>query len=90
MILRNIITNEQFMRRVLPFIKPAYFEGIYRTLFNEVGKFVGKYNKLPSAEAFKIELEENNRLNEEQFVTAMDLIPQMFSNDQSDEQWMMA
>lgn len=89
MVLRNIITDDQFMRRVLPFIKPAYFEGIYRILFNEVGKFVGKYNKLPNAEAFKIELEENNRLNEEQFVNAMDLIPQLFNAEKSDEQWML-
>lgn len=76
------------MRRVLPFIKPNYFEGIYRILFNEVGKFVGKYNKLPNAEAFKIELEENNRLNEEQYINAMDLIPQLFSNEKADGQWL--
>lgn len=87
-ILRSIITDENFMRRVLPFIKPNYFEGIYRILFNEVGKFVGKYNKLPNAEAFKIELEENNRLNEEQYINAMDLIPQLFSNEKADGQWL--
>ena len=89
MVLRNLITDDQFMRKVLPFIKPNYFEGIYRTLFNEVGKFVGKYNKLPSSEAFKIELEENNRLSEEQYISVMDLIPQIFSGEKSDEKWML-
>ena len=57
-ILRNILTNEQFMRKVLPFIQKDYFEGVYRILFNEVVKFVAKYNKLPSQEAFKIEFDQ--------------------------------
>ena len=43
-ILRNILTDEDYMRKVLPFIKPDYFEGVYRILFREAGKFVGKYN----------------------------------------------
>ena len=33
------------MRKVLPFIKPEYFEGPYRILFKEAGKYVAKYNK---------------------------------------------
>ena len=45
-ILRNLLTDENYMRKVLPFIKPDYFEGIYRILFREAGKFVAKYNKL--------------------------------------------
>ena len=53
-ILRHILTDDQFMRKVLPFIKPEYFEGIYRTLFKEAGKYVAKYNGLPTAESFKI------------------------------------
>ena len=55
-ILRNLLTDEGYMRKVLPFIKPDYFEGIYRILFREAGKFVSKYNKLPNAESFKAEL----------------------------------
>ena len=38
-ILRNLLTDEKYMRKVLPFIKPDYFEGIYRILFREAGKF---------------------------------------------------
>ena len=34
-ILRNLLTDEKYMRKVLPFIKPEYFEGIYRTLFKD-------------------------------------------------------
>ena len=38
-IIKNIITNETFMRKVLPFIKPDYFEGTYQKIFKEVAKF---------------------------------------------------
>ena len=45
-ILRNLLVDEGYMRKVLPFVKPEYFEGVYKSLFIEAGKFVGKYNKL--------------------------------------------
>ena len=45
-ILRNLLTDEKYMRKVLPFIKPDYFQGVYRTLFKEAGKYVAKYNRV--------------------------------------------
>ena len=35
-ILRNVLTNEPYMRKVLPFIQPTYFQGVYNLLFKEV------------------------------------------------------
>ena len=78
-VLKNLLTNEKYMRKVLPFIKPDYFEGVYRILFKEVGKFVAKYNKLPSAESFKIELDQSDKLTDDQYNMAMDIVPQLFT-----------
>jgi len=88
-ILRNLLTDEKYMRKVLPFIKPDYFGGIYRILFKEVGKFVSKYNKLPSAESFKIELDNSEKLGGENYTVAMDILPQLFSNEKVDEEWLV-
>ena len=88
-ILRNILTDERYMRKVLPFVKPDYFEGVYRILFKEAGKFVGKYNKLPTAESFKIELDQTDKLTGEQYTIAVDILPQLFSKDAIDEQWLL-
>jgi hypothetical protein len=85
-ILRNILTDEKYMRKVLPFIKPEYFEGIYRTLFKETGKFVAKYNKLPTSTSFKIELDQTDKLSSEQHNMAMDVLPHIFSDEKVDEQ----
>jgi|TARA_R100000030_G_scaffold17225_4_gene11647 replicative DNA helicase len=88
-ILRNILTDEKYMRKVLPFVKPDYFEGIYRILFREAGKYVGKYNKLPTAESFKVEIDQSDRLSGENYTVAVDLVPQLFSKEKIDEQWLV-
>tara|TARA_B100000927_G_scaffold93335_2_gene75327 strand:- start:1265 stop:2641 length:1377 start_codon:yes stop_codon:yes gene_type:complete len=88
-ILRNILTDEKYMRKVLPFVKPDYFEGIYRILFKEAGKFVGKYNKLPTIETFKIELDQSDRIGGENYTVAVDLLPQLFSSEKIDEEWLL-
>jgi replicative DNA helicase len=88
-ILRNLLTDERYMRKVLPFVKPDYFEGVYRILFREAGKYVGKYNKLPTAESFKIELDQSDRLTGEQYTIAVDILPQLFSKESIDDQWLL-
>tara|TARA_B100000900_G_scaffold315546_1_gene274448 strand:- start:47 stop:1369 length:1323 start_codon:yes stop_codon:yes gene_type:complete len=77
------------MRKVLPFIKPDYFEGIYRILFKEAGKFVGKYNRLPTSESFKIELDQSDKLSDDNYRVAVDIVPQLFSKEEIDDQWLL-
>ena len=86
-VLRNLLVNEPYMRRVLPFIKPEYFEGVYQKLFKEVAKYVAKYNRLPTAESFKIELDDSN-LTEEQYRHAVEIIPEIFKKDEVDDEWL--
>ena len=76
------------MRKVLPFIKPDYFQGIYKTLFKEAGKYVAKYNKLPTSETMGIELNDSN-LSNEQFQMAMDIVPQLFAVEKIDQDWLV-
>ena len=61
--LSNLIHNEEYTRKVLPFVKQEYFadrlEGI---LFSEIYKFVEKYNSLPTKEALSIEINSNKML----------------------------
>ena len=87
-VLKNILTNEKYMRKVLPFVKPDYFEGVYKMLFKQAGMFVAKYNKLPTAEAFKIEIDQADNYNDEQYRHAVEIIPSLFEIEQSDETWL--
>lgn len=55
-ILRNLINNDEFTRKVIPFIRKEYFESDHRLIFDQVICFVDKYNRLPTPEALEIEL----------------------------------
>ena len=88
-ILRNLLTNEEYTRRVLPFLAPDYFEGVYKDLFKEVAKFVSKYNKIPTLESFKIEVDEGNRLSEENYRQAIEMLPNIFTAESENLDWLV-
>jgi len=87
-ILRNLLVNEKYTRKVLPYIRPEYFEGTYRTLFQEVGKFVAKYNKLPTLESFKIQIDEAS-MGDEQYRHAVEVLPNLFGTEKVDDEWLV-
>jgi len=88
-ILRNVLTDERYMRKVLPFIKADYFDGVYRQLFKEVGKYVQKYNRLPTLESFKIEIDQSDKFNDEQYQHAVEIIPNIFTQEKVDDKWLI-
>ena len=88
-ILRNVITNETYMRKVLPFIQPDYFTGIHQKLFKELASFVSKYNKLPTEEAFRVEVDQSDRFaNANDYTEASTIIPEIFKIEAIDEKWL--
>ena len=87
-IIRNILNDETYMRKVIPFIKREYFEGVYKLIFLEITKFVGKYNKLPSLSTLQVEIENSDRFNENNYSEAMELLPSVFEKVEENEQWL--
>lgn len=64
-ILRNLIYNEDYSRKVIPFIQPDYFEEkTERIVFEEVTKFIVKYGSSITTEALSIEIDNRTDLNE--------------------------
>jgi len=88
-ILRNLLTNEPYMRKVVPFLKKEYFEGVYQHIFTEVTKFVQKYNKLPTLEAFKIEIDQSDRISDQMYTHAIDILPNIFERKEENDQWLL-
>jgi len=88
-ILRNLLTNDDFTRKVAAFLQPDYFEGVYKALFKEFTKYIAKYNKLPTKEAFKIEIDEGDRLTDEQYRHAMEIFPNIFTFEKEDLKWLL-
>jgi len=87
-VLRNIITNEKYMRKVLPFIQKEYFNGVYSKLFLVLVELVAKYNKLPSEESFVLSVQELN-LTPEMERHAQDIVPDIFVPKDENEEWLL-
>ena len=68
LILRNLLYNEEFVRKVLPFIRPEYFQDqSQKIIFQEISSFVEEFNNIPSKEVLNIEVEKRNDVNEDQY-----------------------
>ena len=64
-ILRNLIYNEEYSRKVIPFIQPEYFElRSEKVIFEEITKFIVKYGSAITIEALNIETENRTDLTE--------------------------
>jgi len=77
-ILKNLIYNEAFTRKVIPFIRADYFsDDTERVVFKEVFDFTNKYKNLPSHEALVINLTESKTLTEPQVQSAVRLLSEI-------------
>jgi len=64
-ILRNLVFNEDYSRKVIPFIQPDYFEQkAEKVIFEEIVQFIVKYGSAITIEALNIEVENRTDLNE--------------------------
>jgi replicative DNA helicase len=75
LILRNLLYNEDYTRKVLPFIKSEYFQdNIQKNVFEQIHSFILEYNKLPTKEVLYIELEKRTDLNEDTYKQTLSVI----------------
>ena len=75
LILRNLIYNEEYARKVIPFIKDDYFEDQkQKIIFQEISSFIQQYNKLATKEILSIEVEKRSDINDTIFKEIVDMI----------------
>ena len=90
-ILGNLLQNEEYTRKVLPFLKNDYFSrNPEKIIYGTVNDFVTKYNSLPTKEALSIELQEK-KINEEEFKETMELLDDISKDTQehTDLGWLL-
>jgi len=88
-LLSNLIHNEDFTRRTIPFIKEDFFRNRDEvTLFNIINAFVVKYNNLPTKEAIAIELSNNKTLTETEYNNTKDLLNSLI-DEPVEQQWLL-
>ena len=88
-ILRNLIFNEDYTRKTLPFVNEIYFtKREEQILFQEINSFVMKYKNLPSKEAILIELGNRKDINDTEVKLVKDLIVTL-NPEKIDQQWLL-
>jgi len=87
-ILRNLLFNNDYCRKVLPFIKNEYFENLHeKVVFDEIGKFILSYDDLATKEVLLIETEKRTDITEDTYKIICDYISNL-DNSPADLEWL--
>ena len=88
-ILRNLVFNEEFARKTIPFIQPDFFEQrIDKILFEEIVSFITKYDSCATLEALNIEVENRTDLTAEEVKQISDTSKEL-TDLPGENQWLL-
>jgi len=90
-ILRHLIHNEEYSRKVIPFLRSEYFsDRCDRIVFDVVSDFVTKYNNLPTKEALHISLGERKDLSQLEFDNCTKIVADIGEKpEDTTEKWLV-
>jgi len=89
LVLKNLLHNEEYLRKVIPFIKTEYFQDFnQKTLYDEISNFVTEYNRVPTKEVLNIEVEKRSDINETSYKEITTLIEHLDS-EPAEIEWLM-
>ncbi len=87
-VLRNLVFREEYMRKVLPFIEPEYFNAREeRIIFEQIAKYAADYDNLVTQEILSIEIENRNDITEDESVNINKIINSL-ENVDADFEWL--
>jgi replicative DNA helicase len=88
-ILRNLLFNNDYCRKVLPFIKNEYFENFHeKVVFEEICKFILAYDNLATKEILLIETEKRTDITEDTYKTICEYVSNL-DDTSADKQWLV-
>ena len=89
-IIKNLICNEDYTRKVLPFLKPDYFDNTHeKILFEECAKFIVEYDKCPTSEILSIECEKRKDINDDTYKQILTYLKDTETLENSVEDWLI-
>ena len=89
-ILSNLIYNDEYCRKVFPYIKEEYFDdNSMRKIFATYADYVNEYKEPPSIEALKISIDKRKDLNEEMFKDVNKIIDSLKTDEKTNQEWLV-
>ena len=90
LILKNLIHNEEYARSTLPYLETKYFDNnIDQIVYEEVDKFISKYNSLPTREALVIELDNRKGMSDKEYSECGAYIGTLVEDEKEDPEWLI-
>jgi len=90
-ILKNLIFNEDYARKILPFIKSEYFaDNTEKILFQEIEEYINHYKNLPTYESLLINFTESKKLTEQQVQDSVEMLREINAekDERTDVKWL--
>ena len=89
-IVSNLLFNEEFSRKVFPYIKEEYFdENTHKKIFSTYAEYVDKYKEPPSVEALKISIDKRKDLNESAYKEICQVIDTLDYDKSTNQEWLL-
>jgi replicative DNA helicase len=89
-LLNNLVHNEDFTRKTLPFIKSDYFhDKSERVVFEIIDEYYTKFNSAPTKSSLLVELGNKDNLNEQDFGSARQVVEYMTKENVDSEEWLL-
>jgi len=87
LVLKNLLNDEEYLRKTLPFVKPEYFSSMEdRSIFQMIFDYFSKYNSIPSKEAMEIEAGHLDNISDDQHKKIVEYI-QGIDDEKSELEW---
>ena len=89
-ILSGLLHNEDYMRRVVPFLSDDYFDDFSeKSVYKSIINYISDYNGVPTKEALRISIEEKSNISDDQYQSISGIITALEYDEKTDIEWLV-
>ena len=89
-VLAGLLHNEDYMRRVIPFLSEEYFgDFTEKMVFKSITQYIADYNSVPTKSALKIAIDEKSNISDDQYTTIVETIEGLEYDPKTDLEWIV-
>jgi replicative DNA helicase len=90
-ILQNLVKNDVYARKVIPFLKPEYFhDRNEQIVYSSINEFIIQYNSMPSKEALWLSIEKKKNITQDEYSKTNQIVNHLFeSNQENTLEWLL-
>ena len=89
-ILSKLLSDEEYLRKVIPFLKAEYFTDTSESLiYNSINSFVEKYNSVPTLDAINIALQNDRNVGEKLYQEVTETLVSLDDELETNDTWLI-